>query len=78
MQSLLLVKRALMQGFLIGDHASRFPEAREALTRYIREGRLRYEEHVVDGFAHTVDAFLGLFSGDNIGKQLVKVETSAS
>jgi NADPH-dependent curcumin reductase CurA len=39
----------------------------------VRANRISYAEHVVEGFDHTVEAFLALFAGDNIGKLLVKV-----
>ena len=73
-QSFLLVKRALMQGFIITDYAARFAEGVNQLGRWLREGKLKYAENIVDGFENTPKAFLGLFSGENLGKQLVRVE----
>jgi NADPH-dependent curcumin reductase CurA len=35
---------------------------------------VKYEENIIEGFENVPDAFLGLFSGDNLGKQLVKVD----
>ncbi|WP_336764123.1 NADP-dependent oxidoreductase [Paenibacillus sp. USHLN196] len=72
-QTLLLTNTALMKGFLLGDYTKSFKEGRAKLARWIKEGLIQYEENIVDGFEQTPEAFMGLFSGDNLGKQLVKV-----
>ena len=72
-QTLLLTNTALMKGFLLGDYTKSFKEGRAKLAKWIQEGKLQYEENIVDGFERTPEAFIGLFSGDNLGKQLVKV-----
>ena len=36
------------------------------------QGKLKYNEHVTDGFDNMFDAFMGLFKGDNVGKAVVK------
>lgn len=73
-QPYLLVKRALMQGFIITDYAPRFAEGVKQLGQWLAEGKMKYAENIVDGFENTPRAFLGLFSGENLGKQLVRVE----
>lgn len=72
-QPLLLTNSARMQGFIVSDFAADFAEGREQLTQWFSEGKLKYAENIVEGFENTPDAFLGLFEGDNTGKQLVKV-----
>lgn len=72
-QPFLLVNSALMQGFIITDYAARFAEGVGALARWLAEGKLKYAENIVEGFENTPRAFLGLFTGENLGKQLVKV-----
>lgn len=72
-QPLLLTKSALMKGFTIGDYADRHSEGIAALGKWISEGKIKYRETFVEGFENTPKAFLGLFHGENIGKQLVKV-----
>ncbi len=72
-QPLLLTNSAKMQGFIVSDFADDFAEGREQLTQWFSAGRLKYAENIVEGFENTPDAFLGLFEGDNTGKQLVKV-----
>ena len=73
-QPYLLVKRALMQGFIITDYAPRFAEGVKQLGQWLGEGKMKYAENIVEGFENTPSAFLGLFSGENLGKQLVRVE----
>ncbi|MDR6724663.1 NADPH-dependent curcumin reductase CurA [Paenibacillus amylolyticus] len=72
-QTLLLTNTALMKGFLLGDYAKSFKEGRAKLAKWIKAGHIQYEENIVEGFEQTPEAFMGLFSGDNLGKQLVKV-----
>ena len=69
----LIETRATVQGFLVGDFAPRFREATEHLAELVATGDLQYRETVTEGIENAPDAFLGLFDGDNIGKQLVKI-----
>ena len=68
-----LQKRATVEGFLVGDYDDRWGEALTRLGGFLQAGDLVYRESVVDGFENAPDAFLGLFEGENIGKQLVRV-----
>ena len=70
----LVQKKARVEGFIVSDYAVRFGEATERLAQWVAQGDLQYEETVTDGLENAPDAFLGLFEGVNIGKQLVKVE----
>lgn len=70
---MLIVKRARVEGFLVSDYAARFPEGLEHLTRWVREGRLKYRESIVEGIENAPKAFIGMLQGQNIGKQLVKI-----
>jgi NADPH-dependent curcumin reductase CurA len=72
-QPYLLVNSAMMKGFIITDYAARFSEGVKELAQWLAAGKLKYAESVVDGFENTPQAFIGLFSGDNLGKQIVKV-----
>lgn len=72
-QPLLLVKSAMMKGFIIIDYAPRFAEGIQQLSQWLAEGKLKYAENIVEGFENAPRAFLGLFTGENLGKQLVKV-----
>lgn len=72
-QGVLLTNTATMKGFLVGDYVKDYPKAMSELAQWVAEGQIQYAENIVDGFENTVEAFFGLFSGDNLGKQLVKV-----
>jgi NADPH:quinone reductase len=43
------------------------------LSRWIKENKLKYKEYIVEGFENTPKAFEDLFSGENIGKLLVRI-----
>lgn len=72
-QGQLLQKSALMKGFIVSDYADRFPEAYEQLGSWITDGKLTYRENIVKGLENAPKAFIGLFRGENLGKQLVQV-----
>ena len=68
-----LVNRALIKGFIVSDHAARMGDFLRDCTRWIREGRLKYREDVVEGLENAPRAFIGLLEGRNFGKLLVRV-----
>lgn len=72
-QGQLIKNSALMQGFTVGNYVDQFHLAATDLGKWLQEGSLKYEETILDGFENTVEAFLGLFKGRNLGKQIVKV-----
>jgi len=69
----LVARRARMEGFTGLDYPTRVPEAFEALGRWHRDGSIVHKEDVVYGLENAPKALLRLFSGENFGKQLVKV-----
>jgi NADPH-dependent curcumin reductase len=69
----LLVKRARIQGFVIFDWTSRFPHALARLADWVRSGRLRYLEEVLEGIEQAPDAIAGLYRGENLGKRLIRI-----
>jgi NADPH-dependent curcumin reductase CurA len=71
--SQLIMQRATMTGFLVLDHSDRFGEAIGALAQHLAEGRLRYDETIVDGLENAPDALAQLFDGSNTGKLLIRV-----
>ena len=68
-----LSKRLTVRGFIISDHADRWEEFYRDMAAWIREGRIKYREDVVDGLEHAPEAFIGLLQGRNFGKLLVRV-----
>jgi NADPH-dependent curcumin reductase CurA len=72
-QPYLLVNSALMRGFIVTKYAAAFSEGITQLSQWLGGGKLKYAETIVEGFENTPRAFIGLFTGENLGKQLVKV-----
>lgn len=70
---MLIVARAKMQGFLVTDYMARFGEGLQEMSGWVREGKIKYREDIVEGFENLPKAFIGLFHGENIGKRIVKV-----
>ncbi|MBC6433149.1 NADP-dependent oxidoreductase [Nostoc sp. HG1] len=69
----LLIKRALIKGFLVGDYQHRFNDFLHDVSGWLQSGQLKYREDVVDGLENAPGAFIGLLRGDNFGKLIVKV-----
>jgi NADPH-dependent curcumin reductase CurA len=69
----MLVHRARMEGFLVSDFADRFDEGLKRLSRWLREGKIKYREDVVEGLENAPKAFIRLMRGANFGKLVVKV-----
>jgi NADPH-dependent curcumin reductase CurA len=72
-QAYLLVNSARMEGFIITKYMSRFGEGIQQLAQWFMSGQLKHAETIVEGFENTPRAFIGLFEGENTGKQIVKV-----
>lgn len=69
----LLMSRASLKGFIVSDHPDQFPAAAEYLAGLLGEGKLKYDETIVDGFDNALDGLHQMFEGGNKGKLLVKV-----
>ncbi|MFT7032942.1 MAG: NADPH-dependent curcumin reductase CurA [Cyclobacteriaceae bacterium] len=69
----LLVNRARMEGMVVMDYASRYGEASMEMARWMQSSELKSREHIIDGIENFHDAFLRLFSGDKMGKLVLKV-----
>ena len=72
-QHTLIQNSARMEGFVVFDFKDEFEEAKAQLAKWYNSGQLKYKENLIEGFENIPSAFIGLFSGDNIGKQLVQV-----
>jgi len=69
----MITKRLTMKGFIVRDWLDRQGEFERELGGYLRAGKLRNKETVVDGIDKAVGAFIGLFEGKNVGKMVVKL-----
>lgn len=69
----LIKKSALLEGFVVFDFKEEFDDAKKQIGEWYHNDELKYRENLVEGFENIPSAFIGLFSGENIGKQIVKV-----
>jgi leukotriene B4 12-hydroxydehydrogenase/15-oxo-prostaglandin 13-reductase len=69
----LLVKQAKAEGFLVFQFADRYPEGIAQMAQWLKEGKLKYREQIIEGFENTPRAFIGMLKGENTGKMLVKM-----
>ncbi len=70
---MVVTKRLRIEGFIVSDHYDRFPAFLADMGAWVREGKVRYRETIVEGIENAPAAFMGLLQGDNVGKMLVKV-----
>jgi NADPH-dependent curcumin reductase CurA len=70
---LIVVKRLILQGFIVTDYFSQRDRAIADLKSWVEAGKLRVEEDVIAGLENTPAALIGLLAGENRGKRMVKV-----
>jgi len=70
---MVVTKRLRMQGFIVSDHFGRWGAFRDEVAPRVADGTIGYRETVVDGIERAPEAFLALFTGENVGKMLVRV-----
>jgi len=66
-------KRLTLKGFIVSDHLDRLPQFYADMGKWISEGRIKWQETIVDGIENAPQAFIGLFKGENFGKMLVRI-----
>lgn len=69
----LITRRLKLQGFTLSSYLDLAPEFGERMGQWFSEGKIAYDETIVDGIENTVDAFLGMMRGANTGKMLVRI-----
>jgi hypothetical protein len=72
-----LTRRLTLRGFIVTDFAARQADFQRDVSAWLREGRIRYREDVVDGIEQAPRALIGLLRGENFGKLLVRVAAEA-
>jgi NADPH-dependent curcumin reductase CurA len=70
---LVVGKSLKMQGFIVSNYLDMVPAFYADMGEWIRAGRIKWEETIVDGIENAPQAFLGLFTGANVGKMLVRL-----
>lgn len=73
LMSSILIKRLTVRGFIVSDFMSQRGDFLRDMTAWIKQGRVKYKEDVVEGIDNVVSAFQGMLKGRNFGKQLVRV-----
>jgi hypothetical protein len=68
-----LVRRARLEGFLVHDYLDRYDEGLKDLNAWLKQGKLKQRETIVEGLENAPKALMGLFKGENTGKQIVKI-----
>jgi NADPH-dependent curcumin reductase CurA len=69
----LLVNRATMTGMVVFDYAARYGDAVREMGNWMKAGKLKSREHIVEGLEKFPETLLMLFSGENMGKLVLKV-----
>ena len=63
-----------MQGFIIfDDYADHYDEFFSQMSTWVKDGRINYREDIIDGIENAPKAFIGLLTGKNFGKLVIKV-----
>jgi NADPH-dependent curcumin reductase CurA len=70
---LIVVKRLMMQGFIVMDFMAQREKALADLQAWTSSGKLKVQEDVINGLENTPQALIGLLAGDNRGKRMIKV-----
>lgn len=69
----ILTKRLTIKGFIISDHYDRLPHFFADMNQWIADGKMKWNETIIDGIENAPKAFIGLFKGENLGKMLVRL-----
>lgn len=69
----IVAKQIRMQGFLVFHYRHLYPKLYDLVVPLLRQGNIRYVEDVAEGLESAPAALIGLFSGRNVGKQLVRL-----
>ena len=68
-----LSRRLTIRGFIQSDFAPLYRDFQREMSVWLKAGRIRYREDIVDGLDNAADAFIGLLRGRNFGKLIVRV-----
>lgn len=68
---LVVFGRSRMQGFIVFDYGSVYPEFLEMILPYIRESKIEYAEGTAEGLLNGPETLIGIFTGRNLGRQII-------
>jgi len=69
----IIAMRIRVQGFIYTDYVAQFPKFYEEMGGWIAAGKVKSRDTIVDGLEQQPEAFMGLFTGKNTGKMLVRL-----
>jgi len=69
----MLTNQATTEGFLVFQFAQKYHIGMKRMGKWIKEGKIKYKEDIIEGIENAPDAFIGLMNGKNFGKLLIKV-----
>jgi len=69
----LIYGRVRMEGFVSSDFGHLNAAFVADMTGWLKDGRVKYQETILDGFERAPEGLIGLFSGVNTGKMLIRV-----
>ncbi|MEB3149487.1 MAG: NADP-dependent oxidoreductase [Sphaerospermopsis sp.] len=71
--SQILMKRVLIKGFIVTDYVSQWDLAFREMGQWIQQGKLKYQQEIVQGLENAPTAILKLFNGEKMGKLIVQI-----
>ena len=71
-----VLRRVTIRGFIVRDHEDMRPEFERTVSGWLRSGDVDALQTVTDGIDHAVDGFLAMLKGGNIGKALIRLDTT--
>ena len=69
----ILSKRLTLRGFIVSDFADQADAFRRDVGQWLKEGKIKYREDIVEGLEAAPEAFIGMLKGKNFGKLIVRV-----
>jgi hypothetical protein len=72
--SRVITQSLTIRGFTVGEHLAAFPQFTSAMTGWFADGAIVFDETVVDGVDHALDAFFSMMDGGNVGKMVVRTD----
>ncbi|MDN5568759.1 MAG: zinc-binding dehydrogenase, partial [Paracoccus sp. (in: a-proteobacteria)] len=70
----ILRKRMTMRGFIVfDDFGQHYPEFAQQVGGWVKEGKIKYREEMIDGLEQAPEAFIGLLRGEAFGKRVIRL-----
>src|SRR5690606_15318898 len=69
----ILTRRLSLQGFIVSDFASQFPQFLADMSGWLQEGKVKYKEDITNGLENAPRELIGLLRGENFGKKSIRV-----